>query len=221
MMALLDDLGIRASVLLNSDVCRFYPQILAAINQREWPCLAHGQNNSTLQADMDAPAEAAYLEEMLATIERATARRPRGWMGPALSETFNTPRLLAGMGVRYLLDWCNDDQPYPLRVEGMISVPYSLELNDIQLFVAPSRSGEDYVRLVTDHLDRLLAESDPAGRVMALPLHPFVLGQPARHRYLERALEEVLSREEVWVTTSDEIAAYYVTTEHHRQLRDA
>jgi len=218
---LLDNFAIPASVLLNSDVCRFYPQIIDAIRERGWAWLAHGQNNSTLQANMPEADERAYLEEMLATIERSTGARPRGWMGPALTETLNTPRLLASMGVRYVLDWCNDDQPYPLRVEGMISVPYSVELNDISLFVGPARSAREYVRVVTDHLDQLLSESATAGRVMALPVHPFVINQPARHRHLASVLEEVRSRSEVWVTTSDEIAEYYVTTEHHRALEHA
>lgn len=218
MIDLLDDLGISASVLLNSDVCRHYPQVIDAIRTRGWPWLAHGQNNSTLQANMEEADERAYLEEMLATIEQATGARPHGWMGPALTETLNTPRLLASMGLSYVLDWCNDDQPYPLRVKGMISVPYSVELNDISLFVGPTRGAGDYVSVVTDHLDQLLAESDTAGRVMALPVHPFVVGQPARHRQLARVLEEVRSRSDVWVTTSDEIAEYYVTTEHHRVL---
>jgi peptidoglycan/xylan/chitin deacetylase (PgdA/CDA1 family) len=218
LIELLDRLGMPASVLLNSDVCRFYPQIVEAIRARDWAWIAHGQNNSTLQANMDEAQERGYLEVMLATIEAATGSRPRGWMGPALTETLNTPRLLAGMGLSYLLDWCNDDQPYPLRVPGMISVPYSVELNDISLFVGPARGAENYVRTVIDHLDQLIAESETAGRVMALPVHPFVINQPSRHRHLAAVLEEVRSREEVWVTTSDEIAAHYVTTEHHRAL---
>jgi allantoinase len=218
MIGLLDELGVPASVLVNSDVCRYYPQIVAAVRERGWAWIAHGQNNSTLQANMDEDGERAYLAEMLATIERATGARPSGWLGPALTETFNTPRLLRELGFTYLLDWCNDDQPYPLNVEGMIALPYSVELNDISLFVTHAYSGERYVQMVLDHLDQLLAESDPAGRVMALPVHPFVISQPARHRYMRAVLEELLARPEVWVTTSDRIAEHYLASEHHRSL---
>ena len=156
MIELLDELSIPASVLVNSDVCRFYPQIVAAVCARGWAWIAHGQNNSTLQANMDEADERAYVGRMLAAIEDATGSTPRGWLGPALSETFNTPRLLRDRGLTYLLDWCNDDQPYPLNVEGMISVPYSVELNDISLFVTHAYSGDRYVRMVLDHLDQLL-----------------------------------------------------------------
>jgi restriction endonuclease Mrr len=75
--------------------------------------------------------------------------------------------------------------------------------------------------MVCDHLDQLLAESDAAGRVMALAIHPFVINQPALHRYLVQALEEVKARDGVWITTSDAIAEHYLTTEHARQLAGA
>jgi allantoinase len=218
---LLDRLGLPASVLLNSDVCRFYPQIMAAIGERDWVCLGHGQNNSTLQTGMDEDAERDYLTEMVRVIEATTGSRPRGWLGPALTETFNTPRLLRELGFSYVVDWCNDDQPYPLNVDGMIAVPYAQQLNDISLFVSRSYSGTEYVQMVCDHLDQLLAESETAGRVMALAIHPFVINQPALHRYLVQALEEVKARDGVWITTSDAIAEHYLTTEHARQLAGA
>ena len=47
---------------------------------------------------------------------------------------------------------------------------------------------------------------------MALALHPFVIGQPFRAKYLDLALEYIASQSDVWLTTSDDIAAHYVTT---------
>ena len=91
----------------------------------------------------------------------------------------------------------------------MISVPYAIELNDINLFVAKGFSGEDFYRAVVDQFDQLYADSAESGRVMALAVHPFVIGQPFRHTQLERALEYIASHEGVWLTTSDDIAANY------------
>ncbi|MBI0385444.1 polysaccharide deacetylase family protein, partial [Streptomyces albiflaviniger] len=136
--------------------------------ERDWVLAAHGRNNSILQADMSPEEERAYLTEVIDTIEKATGRRPRGWLGPALTETFRTPELLAELGLRYVLDWANDDQPYRLTVPGMLSVPYSIEVNDIQLFVGKSLSGPDFVRIVKDQLDQLYADSADSGRVMSL-----------------------------------------------------
>ncbi|HUB76503.1 MAG TPA: polysaccharide deacetylase family protein [Solirubrobacteraceae bacterium] len=210
LIELLDELALPASVLLNSAVCERYPQILAAVVERGWAILAHGEDNSTLQGGIDERLEGDLLARMTATIERASGVRPVGWLGPALTETFATPRLLGELGYSYVLDWCNDDQPYALNVPGMISVPYSVELNDINLFVDRSFTGPQYVQMVVDHLDQLLSDSSTAGRVMALPVHPFVLSTPARHRHLRAALTEVLAHEAVWFTTSDAIAAHYI-----------
>ncbi|WP_040685679.1 polysaccharide deacetylase family protein [Nocardia vinacea] len=202
-MQVLDKYGIRASALLNSDVAHHNPQIIAAGRKRNWTWLAHGKNNSIFQADMSIDDERSYLTDIVETIERATGRRPRGWMGPALTETFHTPELLAELGLDYVLDWTNDDQPYRLNVPGVLSVPYSVELNDIGLFLGTGLRGADFVQIVKDQLDRLYEES---GRVMALALHPFVIGQAFRIKYLEQALDYVANHPGVWLATSDEIA---------------
>lgn len=209
----LDRHGIRASVLLNSDVAARYPRIIEAGLARDWAWLAHGRNNSIFQADMTRDEERVYLADVIDTIERATGRRPRGWMGPALTETFNTPELLAELGLQYVLDWTNDDQPYRLNVPGMLSLPYSVELNDISLFVGKSTTGPDFVRIVKDQVDQLYADAaSGSGRVMALALHPFVIGQAFRHKYLDEALDHVANHPGVWLTTSDEIADHYLHT---------
>lgn len=208
----LDKHGLRASVLLNSEVCSRYPQIIRAGRERGWAWLAHGRDNSTFQAGMSRDEELGYLSEVVDTIEKATGTRPKGWLGPALTETFETPQLLADLGLTYVLDWCNDDQPYRLNVPGMLSVPYSIEVNDVSLFVGKSLSGPDFRQIVIDQFDQLYEDSRHSGRVMALCLHPFIVNQPFRHKYLDQALEYITGRSGVWLTTSDEIAEHYERT---------
>ncbi|WP_459546146.1 polysaccharide deacetylase family protein [Nocardia sp. X0981] len=207
-LEVLDRHGIRASALLNSEAAEHYPRIVEAGRERNWAWLAHGKNNSVLQPEL-AEDEREYLAEMLTTIERATGTRPRGWMGPALTESFATPTLLRELGIDYVLDWTNDDQPYPLRVPGLLSMPYSVELNDNTLFLGTGLSGPDFVRMVRDQLDQLWQDAEAGGRVMALALHPFVIGQAFRTRYLDEALNHIVDHPGVWLTTSDEIAAHY------------
>jgi peptidoglycan/xylan/chitin deacetylase (PgdA/CDA1 family) len=205
----LDRHGVPASVLLNSDVCSRYPQIMRAGMERNWAWLAHGRDNSTFQAGMSRDEERAYLSEVVTTIEQATGRRPQGWLGPALTETFETPSLLAELGLGYTLDWTNDDQPYELAVPGVLSVPYSIEMNDVTLFVSKSYTGPQFLEAVKDQLDQLYADSADSGRVMALCVHPFSVNQPFRHKYLDQALAYIAGHEGVWLTTSDEIADVY------------
>lgn len=204
----LDRQGIRASALLNSDAGERYPRIVEAGRERGWAWLAHGRSNSIPQTGMAEDEERAFLAGILDSIEKTTGRRPRGWLSPGLTETFATPRLLAELGVGYLLDWTNDDQPYALNVPGLRSVPYTLELADTHLFHLKSMTGPDYVQVVRDQFDQLYADSAAGGRVMALSLHPYVSGQAFRVKYVEQALAYIVNHPGVWVTTSDEIAAH-------------
>jgi allantoinase len=208
----LDRHRVPASVLLNSEAAEHYPQVVEAGLRRDWAWLAHGRTNSVLHAGLDREAERAELLDVVETIEKATGSRPHGWMGPALTETAATPELLAELGLRYVLDWTNDDQPYRLTVPGMLSVPYSVELNDLGLFEMKGFTGPEFLQMFVDHLDQLVRDSSASGRVMALALHPFVIGQPSRHRYLDQALEYAASHPQVWVTTSDAIAEHYERT---------
>lgn len=209
MVEALDGLPITPTAAVNSQVCGHYPQVIEAGMERGWCWVAHALSNSVLHTDMDADEESARLAEMMADLG-SVGIRPRGWLGSALSETFRTARLLSELGFRYVLDWCNDDQPYTLAVEGMISVPYSIELNDLTAFVEHRVSGAEFVQMVRDQVDQLLRDSRSTGRVMALAVHPFILGQPFRLRYLVEALEYVCARDGVWLTTSDAIADHYI-----------
>lgn len=214
-MEILDKHGIRASVMLNSDVCKYYPEIIEEGNKRNWIWLAHGKNNSTLQVGMDIDQERAYLTDIVTTLKKSTGKQPRGWLGPALSETFNTPDLLEELGITYVCDWCNDDQPFKLNTKrgNMISVPYSIEVNDIPLFVGKSFSGEDFYQLLVDQFDVLYEEGKHTGRVMCVALHPFITGLPFRSKYLDKALAYITRHRDVWLPTSDEIAEWYVNKE--------
>ena len=85
----------------------------------------------------------------------------------------------------------------------MISVPYSIELNDVTLFAGRNLSGSDFVQIIKDQYDQLSSDSSASGRVMGVGLHPFIINQPFRHKYLELSLEYIASRPDVWLTTTD------------------
>ncbi|PXY20906.1 polysaccharide deacetylase family protein [Prauserella muralis] len=204
----LDRHGMRASALLNSEAADHYPQIITAGVERDWAWLAHGQTNSILHTGLEREQERHVLAGIVDKIAAATGRGPQGWMGPGLTETANTPALLAELGLSYVLDWTNDDQPYRLNVPGMLSVPYTVELNDLLLF-SRGITGPEFVRIVRDQHEQLRADARTGGRVLALALHPFVIGQAFRARYLDEALAYLAAQPDVWLTTSDEIAEHY------------
>jgi allantoinase len=218
MMDLLDKYNMRASVLLNSDVCHHFPEIIEEGNRRNWAWLAHGKTNTERWTNMGLDEERAALADVMNTIRQYTGQQPKGWLGPALGETYNTPDLMAELGMTYNCDWCNDDQPYPVRVRQgrMISMPYSIELNDISLFIGKTVSGPAFYEIVTDQFDVLYEEGAARPRVMCLALHPMIVNQPYRHKHLERALSYIAGHDKVWLTTSDDIADWYYAS-HYAQ----
>jgi peptidoglycan/xylan/chitin deacetylase (PgdA/CDA1 family) len=214
---LLDRLGMRPSVLLNADVCHEYPRILETGSARHWAWVAHGRNNTLFAGDppkLSQEEERAYLADVFDVIERATGSRPKGWLGPlGLAETYATPRLLAELGATYVLDWANDDQPYPLKAGhgGLFSVPYSFELNDLPVFLKNGAEGAAFARMMIDQFDVLYAESREIARVMSICVYPFVMGQPFRYKHFAEALTYIVGHEDVWLATSDDIAAHFAS----------
>jgi allantoinase len=212
-MKVLDNFQVRASLAINSDVCDRRPVIIEEAVKRNWEFIAHGINNSEFLTGLNESDERAVVRTVLEKITAATGKRPRGWLGPGLAESFQTPDLLAEEGIEYVCDWCNDDQPYPMKVRSgrLLSVPYAIELNDIQTSLAFGYEPEVYRRVVCEQFDVLYEESAESGRVMALPIHDFIVGVPYRIRYLERILDHVLRHKDVWITTGGEIAEWYHT----------
>jgi len=211
LMDVFDKYGIRASVLLNAEVCDRHPAIIEEGKKRNWEWLGHGLNNNMRMSSYPAEEEQQIIRQVREKITAAVGIAPRGWLGPGLTETFNTPDHLAAEGFEYLCDWGIDDQPIPMRVRKgrMVTIPYQQGLNDITVFVGQHHTPEQYLQMVCDQFDTLYKEAAGSGRVMALPLHPYITGLAFRIKYLDRALEYICSHEGVWLATSGEIADWY------------
>ena len=211
LMETLDHYGIRATVALNAAVCEHYPIIIEEGKNRNWEFMGHGMTNSQLLAGLPEEEERKVIRDTIHTITKSVGEAPEGWLGPGLAETFITPDLLAEEGIRYLCDWCNDDQPYAMKVKKgrLLSVPYSIELNDIPFFIGKGNSGADFLQAIKDQFDVLYEEGKTNGRVMAIALHPFIISVPHRHKYFAQALEYICRHKEVWLATGSEIANWY------------
>jgi len=211
LMDVLDKHGIRASVLLNAEVCERHPAIIEEGKKRNWEWLGHGLTNNVRMSDYPREEERKIIRQVRETITAAVGKAPKGWLGPGLVETFDTPDHLAAEGFEYLCDWGCDDQPIPMRVRSgrMVMVPYQQGINDISALLHFHHTPEEYFRMVCDQFDTLYQEGAENGRVMAIPLHPFVIGLPFRIKYLDKALEYICSHEGVWRATGWEIADWH------------
>jgi allantoinase len=222
-----DELGIRCTVSLNMAVIEHYPAILAAMEARDWEYMSHGIYNTRYHWNFSADEERAAMEESKSIHERLTGRRLRGWFSPAITNTLQTFELAAECGYDYVADLYHDDQPFPLRTRTgqLLSMPYSVDLNDVILH----RRGEeaaDFARQIRDYFDTVYEEGAEQGRVMCIALHPYWVGQPHRLRAFRAAMEYILSHPGVWLTTAGAIADWYTAAhlpaiEAHLAAREA
>lgn len=212
LMDVLNANNVKATVALNSAVCETAPAVVEAGMDLGWEFMGHGVTNSIRLAGMDAETERETIRQTRTQIEAFTGEAPVGWLSPGLMETFNTLDILAEEGFEYVCDWCNDEQPYRMETtnHSLLSVPYSVEINDIALCLRGKLTGPQFERTLRDQFDRLYQEGAAENaRVMAISLHPYITGQPYRAPYLDRALKYIGDFGDVWWCTGTELAEQF------------
>lgn len=209
---LLDEFGFPASHNFNSLLFDNCPQIADRMLARGDEFIGHGRTNAERQDVLDEAEERALILEATKSIENYTGKRPAGWLGPYLAQTDVTLDLLKEAGYGYVLDWPADDQPFWMRTRSgsLLSVPYSIEINDSPAMVFRQQGAGDFERMMIDQFDEMLVQSRKWPLVYTIVLHPFVIGQPYRLRALRRALAHVaIFRSEIWMTTPGGVAEHY------------
>ena len=204
----LDRHGIRATVSLNASVCLSYPEIVAESLKSGWELMGHGFIQRVINAE---PDERAVIQRTISTIQEFAGAAPRGWMGPGLAETFHTPDILAEEGIEYVCDWCNDDQPYPMKVKSgrLVSIPYTLELNDIPIYAVQHHRSPEIFERTRDQFDTLYREGAESARIMAISTHPYITGVPHRIKYFDLIFDYIKQFEGVVFLTGSEILDWY------------
>jgi len=201
---------IRATTSINANVCRSYPPVAQAMLDAGWEFMGHGVRQGAMHVQ---PDPRATIRESIKLIREFIGKAPKGWMGPGLSETWETPELLKEEGIEYLADWVNDDQPYEIRTSAgpLVSVPYTLELNDIPMMVIQHHTSDEWLRRCKDQFDRLYAEGAKNPRVMAIAVHPYNSGVPHRIKYFEAVYDYMRRKKGVWLATGEEIYEWYAS----------
>ncbi len=210
-MDAMDKHGFRGTVNLNSDVCREYPAIIEEGNARKWEWGAQGDNNTSIPALMQEDQERIFIQRNLKIIEEGTGMRPKGWLSMCLAESFVTPDLLAEAGIEYVSNYTHDELPVPMRVKSgsLLTMPYTLEINDVPAIMVKGSSAEVFGRMIRDQFDVLYEEGQKRPRIMSISVHPFISGHPFRMKHIEAALGYVASHADVWRTTGLEINNWY------------
>jgi peptidoglycan/xylan/chitin deacetylase (PgdA/CDA1 family) len=215
MMRAMDEVGVRGSVSLNVAMCEHHPEIIKAAADRGWAFFSHGIYNTRYVYGLDKEQERAIVIDSRKTILEHTGQRLDGWLSPALSNNPWSLDVLAEEGVLYTCDLFHDDQPTPVNVSTgrLISIPYSLEMNDTIAYNVNHFTPRHYGEIIKRQFDQLYREGGESGTVMCIPLHPYLVGQPHRIDAFAEALSYITGHDHVWLATGREIAMHYL--EHH------
>lgn len=223
-MELLDKFGIRASVSLSAALCDHHPEIISMCRERDYELFSHGVYNTRYNYTLSEAEERQMLKDSLEAILEKGGQTCSGYLAPALSHSEHTLDLFAEVSTEmfgtevplYSCDLFHDDQPTPLKTRSgrkMVSVPYSLELNDTIAYVVNKVEPRRYGQMIRDAFDVLYAEGASSGTVMCIPTHNYQVSCPHRMAAFEDALRYITGHEDVWLATGREIADHFI--KHH------
>lgn len=206
----LGDRKLPASASINASVLDIYPELASAVRDAGWEFVGHGIHQRSLSTESD---ERSLIHGALSALETFSGQRPRGWMSPGWSETFDTADLLKEAGIEYVYQWVVDDLPdwMETRHGRLLSLPYSLELNDSVVYAIEKHSSEEMPLRVEQTLRTFERESarDGQPRVLTLPVHPHLTGVPHRIGYFCDILDALLARTDTVFMVGRQIADWY------------
>jgi peptidoglycan/xylan/chitin deacetylase (PgdA/CDA1 family) len=209
MLEVFDEAKIPGVLAINGSAIRRYEPIARAALDRGWEFMGHGFGQKNMQKVENEREDIVKTRE---AVRAFTGRPPRGWLGPGLTETWETPDILVEEGFDYVADWVLDDQPVRLktRTQPIVSVPYTQECNDVAMMLIQHHPAAEYRQRAMDQFDQIYKDSAKSARIMALVVHPYIMGAPHRLRYFEEALRHIRGHDDVLFWTGERIYEWYV-----------
>jgi allantoinase len=212
LMKVLEEFGITPTVSMNGTVPEAYPRVAEAALEAGWEFMGHSYIQKPMY-EVDDEREAIF--KTMETMQKYCGYKPRGWMGPGLTQTENTPELLVEAGFEYTADWILDDQPCIVNTsnqdQGMLhSIPYTTELNDIPIMLSQHHVSSILYDRTMDYFDTLYEEGEENVRIMTIAVHPYIHGVPHRIKYFRKIFEELSNKPGVVFMTGAEILDWYL-----------
>lgn len=201
-------LGIKPTLSINARVVEDYTRVAEEAKRDGWEFMGHAWEQGPMHKIEDQPGMIKKTQDRL---EQFTGKRPVGWLGPGLTQTLETPELLVENGVKYIGDWVWDDEPSVINTAKgpLVTLPYTVELNDIALMIVHSHRADEMFQRCKDYFDRLYQEGADRPRVMAIAVHPYISSMPHRIKYLEQVYEYMNRHQGVVHMNGEEMLDWY------------
>lgn len=207
---MLERLGVSPTVTLNARVCETYPKVVEACIANGWELNAHGYDQVPMHKLDD---QRAVIAKAMDIIEKFWGKRPRGWFGPGLTQTFDTLDFLSEAGIEYIGDWVLDDEPVTVKTthKPVVALPYNFEIHDIVMMALQHHPSDVMYSRALDQFKWLYAESAERPKIMAIACHPYLSGVPHRIGHVQRAFEDIMAHDGVVAWDGTKILDWYLT----------
>jgi allantoinase len=212
---LFSELKVPLSIALSADFPEHRPDVWKQLRALvpTAPIIAHGFNNSTEQLPLEKgpAAQRTYIRQTIDRIEKSTGVRSTGWSSPSVYPNADTYAATAAEGIVYSLDGMDSDILSRLGTtpKPLVLVPYPPTIVDMGQYLSRFKEATDLERLWIDYVGELNREAaaDPAreATVVAIGIHPFVVGTPAGAAALRRTLEAMRKMNGVWLTDTEAV----------------
>ena len=210
----LESVGITPAIAIDVMTAEEYPFLVEYCLEHKYELVAHGISaTQPITSAMSLDTERHYLADCLRRFQYATGQIPSGWFGASWSESERTPALLRELGLRYLCDWPNDEQPYLMTgaAKGLVSLPMMFEFDDNYSFVIRDQSVTEYAIALARGAERLIKEGEAAPRFLGLSLSSWISGQGWRVGAIAKALGMIAANPKVVVSSPGEVATWTVS----------
>lgn len=205
--------GIQPVVAANSMVLPRVPQVMDALKQSQAQWIAHGVAATRLMhANMSLAEQREHIVSSLEALKAHTGQAAQAWLSQDWGTSPHTFGLLADAGIRYTLDWGNDDQAYWMTPSGasqqqLLAIPLSSEWDDVQGQWFRPIEPSQHARQIFQAAQRMRNECQAHQRsaIMGLGLHPWVWGMPSRITYLRQLLTQLNQLGGVILSTPQQI----------------
>ena len=207
-LKVLNEFGIKATFAVNAEIAKRYPPLVDAISNAGHEIAAHGVSTAHIHHDaLSEQQETALVSECRSTFPDATT-----WMSPARNESYRTPRIIAELGFKTLLDWEADQRPLPFKTESgnLTCLPLMHELSDFKLMVDNRQQADDWADQILEAAEFHIADHERSGaQCFGFTLTPYVVGQPFRIHALRRVVEGIARLDGLEVATAQEIPTMF------------
>jgi allantoinase len=210
MRRLFERLGVRPTVTLNARSCETYPDAVRACLDSGWELNAHSYDQQPMHKLDD---QRSVILKALDIIEKFSGKRPRGWFGPGLTQTFDTLDYLSEAGIEYIGDWACDDEPVTLKTthKPVVALPYNFELHDIVIMALQHHTSAEMFTRSMAYFECLYRESAERAKIMSIAHHPYLSGFPHRIADVERTYIELLAKPGVVCWDGEQILDWYLS----------